>query len=295
VNGPLREAVEWVHNLLGLDADDPRTTLETYRIKRSLHEDYAGNTLHFLFIPLSLVLLSKSIRRTFYQLFRLEDSKLQSDKTHLKNPPNTSLEGNPLSTNSYFLAVLLGLVFFSLLFKWQPTGSRLQLPFFVLFSPIAGVVYDRIRIALGKYILVGLFLIASLPSLFSNPSRPLIQSGGSPGILQTPRAELIFVNSPEFMPGYLSIIEAIRNTSCRNIGLEIDSHHPDYPFWALLSPTAMETQIEYFTDAPELEKYKNVDFIPCAVICTICTSQQWNGLQLDSTHYGGYYLYLEAK
>jgi hypothetical protein len=75
----------------------------------------------------------------------------------------------------------------------------------------------------------------------------------------------------------------------------IDSHHPDYPFWALLSPSASETRIEYYIDLPEPEKSTALNSDPCAVICTVCSSPQWDGLSLASIHFGGYSFYVESK
>jgi 4-amino-4-deoxy-L-arabinose transferase-like glycosyltransferase len=295
VNGPLRESAEWIHNLIGLDANDPQTTIDTYRIKRSLHEDYAGNNLHFFSIPLSLILLSSPIQSAIRQVVHRKKIQLQVNTAHVDVPSASSSETKSSVLTSYVLAILISFAVFSLLFKWQATGSRLQLPFFVLWSPVAGAAYDRIRVSWGNYFLVGLFLLNALPSLISNPSRPLVHTDSTPSVFNARRTELLFVNSPEFMPGYLSIIDRVQNTGCQQVGLEIDSSHPDYPFWALLSPTTKETQIVYYTDNPELEKYRGWGFNPCAVICTICTGHEWDGLKLDSTHFGGYFLYLEER
>ncbi|OGO26527.1 MAG: hypothetical protein A2136_10630 [Chloroflexi bacterium RBG_16_54_11] len=77
--------------------------------------------------------------------------------------------------------------------------------------------------------------------------------------------------------------------------MKIDSSHPEYPFWALLSPDGRQVRIENIAPSPTLSPYTRDDFQPCAIICTICTETSIQNLSLASTHYGGYSLYLPAQ
>jgi len=47
-----------IHQILGIDINDPRISLDEYRIRFSYQEDYAGNPLHFLVWFLSAVIIS---------------------------------------------------------------------------------------------------------------------------------------------------------------------------------------------------------------------------------------------
>jgi len=47
-----------IHQILGIDINDPRITLDEYRIRFSYQEDYAGNPGHFLVWFLSAVIIS---------------------------------------------------------------------------------------------------------------------------------------------------------------------------------------------------------------------------------------------
>jgi hypothetical protein len=191
VNGPLRTSVEWLHNRLGLDVNDPGTTIDEYRVKFSRHEDFAGNPLHFIFIPFSFVVISSHLLPNFKLTSNRKTRIPQINATHTESTIPAALHNYSSAIGSYILVVIFGFVLFSLLFKWQTTGSRLQLPFFVLWSPVAGAAYTHIRIAWEKSILVGIFILASLPSLLANPSRPLVQTISTPSILQAPRTELL--------------------------------------------------------------------------------------------------------
>jgi hypothetical protein len=146
VNGPFRELVGKFHQVIGQDPNDPRTTLDEYRIKRYLHEDRAGNPFHFLLIPLTLFAYSKS---------------------------NNEQQGRSMPW-IYALLVLSTFLIFSAVYKWQSTGSRLLLPFFVAWAPLAGLALGRLRInALANA--AGLILvIAAIQPLLSNPSRALL-------------------------------------------------------------------------------------------------------------------------
>lgn len=267
INGPVREAVEGTLHLIGEDANDPLTTLSEnpYRVRRSRHEDSAGNPLHLGLFVLAGVMLILAGR-----------AKSISPYTN----------GEQISAARWlWIALALGFLIFSSLYKWQSTGSRLQLPFFVAAMPLAGLALERLpwkwlRTAAGI-----ILLISGLSLLFDNPSRALWPSEGSAGLLTQPRQEVLFANSPEVMPGYLSIIEAAKSTGCREIGLMLDSHDPEYPFWALLSPSGQEVRLEHMVG----ENLKS--FQPCAVICTICSEPEMFGLPFHSNHFGGFILY----
>jgi hypothetical protein len=261
INGPLREAVTNITGLIGQDVDDPGTTLETYRIRFSRHEDYAGNPGHSLIVlaSMGIILINKPLR---------------SNKSSLL----------------YLLGLISGFMLFSLLYKWQPTGSRLQLPLFVACSPLAGLAFNDLKgFRIG---VASILLLSGLPYLLSNPSRPILPTSIEvPSIFQTARQELYFVNSPEWMPGYLSIFARVQETDCREIGLKLDSHDPEYPFWAALSPSGIEMRIEHIDVPAPLDRLTQADFKPCIIICTVCSSGSYAGLSLDSTHYGGFSLY----
>jgi hypothetical protein len=263
INTPLRQGVEMVLQWIGQDANDPRTTLTTpYRVKRSFHEDYAGNPWHFLLIPLGLGWLILSRER-----------------------------GGRGPAVIYAIGVLAAFWVFSALYKWQPTGSRLQLPFFVAWAPAAGAILAQVKLQKVRPILATVLVLAGLWPLLSNPSRPLLPTSKGVSILTTPRDELLFINTPEVMSGYLSIIDATQATGCRAIGLALDSHDGEYIFWALLAPQGSGIHLEHIQVLSSLAGYLPTDFRPCAIIATLGGIDNTYGLPAASTHYGGYTLY----
>jgi hypothetical protein len=282
VNGPIKDAVTAVHRVIGLDVNDPRTTMGEYRVKRSFHEDYAGNPFHTLLVPVSLLLLAWPIRV----------------------PPDAgSRPGvNTRGVWPYVFVVALSGLAFCALYKWQQTGSRLQLPLFVAWAPIAGLALERLRLALCRAPMgalaasaVGLFLTAAgLRYLLVNPSRPLLpRAEDGVSLWNTSRTELLFINTPESLPGYLPLIEAAEGINCSSFGLKIDSSDPEYPFWALLAPPSSGVALEH------IEALAPPGAIPasgnyCAILCTYCTETELDGMPLLYNIEGSYSLYRPA-
>jgi hypothetical protein len=248
------------HEILRIDMNDPRTTLGTYRIRYSVHEDFAGNNWHFIILAVSLTYVLIVFCKQVY-------SRRTQKKAGI--PPS---ENDPSTVMPFLYAgtVILSYIIFSTLFKWQDTVSRLLLPWFLVATPVTGWVFDRIH----RYIQLGIILllaISSLAVLFSNPSRPLIVSGQNESILIAPRSKTRFNNSPEVMNDYISVVVTARDLKCQTIGLSLDSSTPEYLIWAFLSPSGQNLkQVENLLVLPETARYADPEFHPCAVICNIC-------------------------
>jgi len=280
VNGPIKDAVTAVHNWMGLDVNDPRTTMGEYRVKRSFHEDFAGNPYHFVLIWTSLVgLVCLTARRST----RAEDGSMRAAAV-------------------YALVVVAQYAAFALLYKWQATGSRLLLAFFLASAPAAGVALERLHAVasprrLGPAAANGialLLVLTSLRPLWMNPSRPLIpRPGDGISLANTSRQEMLFINTPELMPGYMPLIEAASRIECSALGLKIDSSHPEYPFWALLAPPGSGVRLDHIEVDPPLGGYLS-PFKPCAILCTYCTDASLAGMPLLFNQAGAYSLYVSS-
>ncbi len=270
LNSQVNAVVLSLHGLAGLDANDPDTTLGSFDVRGSgwRHEDFAGNPLHFALVPVSLLLLLW---------------------------PGAQIQRKPALT--YALAVVATFIVFSALYKWQPWGSRLQLPFFILWSPAAGLALSQNRYPWLGLAVAALLLISGTPQLLLNASRPLLPRGSGPiqSVLQTPRDELLFANIYELRSGYRKVTRAVSETACQDVGLRLDSWEPEYPYWVLLSAFDREIQLETLEPPPPLERYERADFQPCAIICTVCAGRkEYRGLELVNNFENHFFLYLPA-
>jgi hypothetical protein len=265
-----------------MDVNDPRTTFGDYRIKRVVNETYAGYPYHYLLVPVCLVLVWQPwIRKTHA---RGHGALLDRDRLAL----------------TYAAVVLAGYLLFCTVFKWQLTGNRLHLPFYVAFAPFAGVALRHLpdsladlrlrRIALPAVML--LLIATSIRPLLINPSRPVIpRAPDGISLWNSSRHELLFVDAPEVLPAYLPLIEAAEHSGCTSFGLVITTHHPEYPLWAILAPPGSGIELQHIDVSHPLRSAAG-STVPCGVLCTYCSETAPAGLNLAFSTHGGYNLYL---
>ena len=203
VNDTIERGIKLLHNGIGMDIMDRRTTnppLKEFKIRNSavFHEDVTGNTIHLLLIMFAIALVP-SVRG------------LRSDKKLPK----------------YLTAAVAGFLIYSFLLKWSPWSSRHHQPLFVIFSPFVAVVFSRV-FSFKTTNLIAIFLIlAALPSVFLNETRPILKKNN---IFNTPR-DLMYLKYPEQLK-YLSIVNQVQSQNCTNIGVEgVDDSFFEYLFW----------------------------------------------------------------
>jgi hypothetical protein len=208
-----------------------------FKIQYLINEDESGNLFHFILITLAIVLLLFSWK---------------------KNKP---------IINALIVSVVFSIVLFSGLLKWQPWGTRLQLPIFSLGIPIIVYLVDRFR--KSQTITLILFLILtvySLPYIFLNSTRPLVplfsaesnlrsnkikqffsnrpdlydeyQEIISPfyqdrSVLHTDRQRMYFSSNKSLYQDYSSVMEIVNELDVENVGLHLGGNDWEYPIWVL--------------------------------------------------------------
>jgi 4-amino-4-deoxy-L-arabinose transferase-like glycosyltransferase len=198
---------------------------------------------------------------------------------------------------AYIVALVGAFLIFSLYLKWQPWGSRLLLPLCVIATPLCGTVLAAIPAKKLANAVPVLLLLAALPWVLLNQSRPLI---GSQSILTTPRIDQYFVNRPNIEAPYLGAVHFIQASGCSQIGIAISGQdgwgYPigldawEYPFWVLLNPSGQgSVQIEHVnitTDsAPLATQAPFSSFHPCAIIAERFLSEQGSTLSSNGRGY----------
>jgi len=237
VNGLQFQGVKLVHDLFDIDINDPVTSLnnETFMPGfTSRDEDYAGNALHLFLVLVSIVALI--LRR----------------------------KSLPRSLPPYALSLAVAFLLYCMLLKWQPWGTRLQLPMFVLASPLTALALPLGNRRWAVAALAAIMLICSTPWLFGNQTRPL---WGNRSILSTERESLYFAKRSQLLPYYSQAAEYFsRPGSCDAIGLVSSTGNTyEYPFWALLNsrreemPRIEHINVNNISGAIPLENFK-----PCA-------------------------------
>jgi 4-amino-4-deoxy-L-arabinose transferase-like glycosyltransferase len=240
VNAFLENGIYQLHRIIGIDPNDSRTTwpgTEFHVLRISRSEDTAGNPLHLVLIILSMPIL-------------------------LLHQPRKK------DTIYYFVCLLGAFIFFSLYLKWQPWNSRLQLPLFILWSPLIGLSLSQLRVQKIANLGIVILLLGALPYLVYNSSRPIL---GQESIMATSRIELYFRNRLSLAKPYFQSVEFLSNTECSDIGLALGGDDWEYPFWVLLNENGKRTvRLEHVnvTNISEVKssEYPFSAFTPCAVI-----------------------------
>lgn len=234
-------------HVLKLDANDIRTTFAgtIFQLPVAsngrpvyLNEDISGN-------PLTLSLVFAVI--IFYLLIpRLRNSL----------------------SNSYILLLLSTAILFSTFFAWQPWGTRLHLPFFVLISPFIGDVLGRIlHFSKLNYITVFILTCGVLPYIFFNSFRPVLTSYS---IFDQTRIETYFNARPDLKGQYAKSMDLTIDKKCYDVGLYSGGDSWEYPLWVLSNEIELPRRMRFkAVNVDNASKAVNPggdqSFIPCAL------------------------------
>ncbi len=252
------------HKVLGVPVDDPRFSLlkkDAFQpndcglrgrgIAYPFHEDCTGNPLHLvLFLTFLPIVLVGVFRRS--SGFREARRRLSVRRA------------GPLMGSA-----AIGFVALAGVFKWQPWGSRLDLPLFVLACiPLGGLVAGLRRTVRGL-LMVGFFSLA-FTAVCLNATRPVM-----PLLQTTPidRRAAYFANRPDLLKPYLEISRTIKAVGCHQIGYRVGQRAGidefEYPFWALLAEGGYWFRFEHVDVVSRPgHDLRDVSFKPCAIIAS---------------------------
>jgi hypothetical protein len=192
------------------------------------NEGYAGNPLHFfLFVFASVVIFFFSVGKTEF-------------------------------LKKYTFCIYFGFLIFCFLLKWQPWHSRLHTPLFALAS---------VSIALGlapfvekrwKLAVAGLF-VSSLPWLFLNQTRSLITivPKGFYSILEVPRLAQYFIERPGLFEPYMNVIDEIRKSNCKSVGIKLIDDGWEYPLWVIAKFKGVDVSFTHIDTPPDFAMLEN--------------------------------------
>jgi hypothetical protein len=166
----LGRAVIGLHEMLGMDVNDPGTSFDGRPFQlypMRFHEDTAPNPAHLL-LGLACVVLVLSVK---------------------ENRQNRELV-------FWALGVVGGLVVFFTVIRWQPWSSRLLAPSFMLIAPVVGVVLSRARLATPGLALMGLCVVSGGVAVTLSETHPVWRPDGL-SVFEGTRMDHYVVRLPE--------------------------------------------------------------------------------------------------
>jgi len=205
-----------IEKVLGDRLNDPGSTMATTRMSApyfSRHEDRTGNPLHFLLTVVAFLTLP------FIGAFRKS------------------------AAGPYAGAVVLAVVLYCVVLRWQPWATRLHTPMFMLAVPLIAGAVAQVR-SFGKQLSIGLAALLfalSVPFLVSNKTRPLtgLTSVAAPGSdpMASGRVKSYFANR-DLYGDYSTVARVILEERPDDVGLCFGYDDYEYPLWVLVGREA---------------------------------------------------------
>ena len=214
-NKAVDEFVRTTHLLMDVDPHDPRTTVHGHRFHLSDAGDREDQAQGVIVILISVVAIIALLARPQpHRVLRL----------------------------AYFGCVVVSFVLFCAVLKWQPWHTRLHLPMLILLGAAAAPFLERHVPRSVQTPLLLLVLLASLPSVLRNPSRPVIDKYS---IFRVPRTVQYFNNRPDLLAPYTAAADEIAQSGCDRVGLIIPHDGWEYPLWVLLKERRPNARIDH--------------------------------------------------
>jgi hypothetical protein len=269
VNRQIFRAVTGLHVKMGMDPNDPRTSVHNdfQVLKPSPDEVRSGDLVQAVLSLMAVIGLAA------WAPWHRKEAVL------------------PL-----LLVVLaaVGFVALGAVFKFTVFGSRYHLPFFVLIAPPVAWTVDRLKRPFLMALIGLAMLVYAWSWLVSLNPRPLLPNSDGLSVLTTPRDRLYLTIAPGLTPTYLQMAELINSSSCQSVGIMLGGDAAEYPFWAYLGEPQGGRRLEWLVSGTPSARYRDPAFRACAVICDSSCPDEWttiNGLPLGLKS-GSYRLFL---
>lgn len=186
----------------GVDINDPKynyNTMSWMMVGLSYHEDYAQNFLHTVLIAIALAV--------FY--FR---RKIFINKVDIWL----------LYVSSCIVICLL----YTIMFKWQPWGNRLETPIFMLFCPLLAWLVSRWKPLVQMLVLLPFFYFAANAVTLS-ARHPLLPP--EKNIFNKPYDKFIYSD------GMIECKKYMDTTSSASFGVVVGRDSPDYVYYKMMA------------------------------------------------------------
>jgi hypothetical protein len=261
----MEKSLRSFHDVIGVPLNNPRTGMPFKMNKLNFNEDFAHNFLGMLLVLLTLPLL-------FF-------SKLTA------------------SARLYAALSFASFLLFCFFISYQTYGSRIHVPFFLLISPVIGLVYGALFSELVSRIFVVLLWLGALPFALLSVTHPLLSTKWFfekifPAInttlhlnihtenLLNLKQESIVYNSPEKIiwgdawPEINQLKNQVETLGVKNIGFDFHEASYDYAYqYILRKPDRRFQHVAVRNPSNILE---TSDFYPDCIISEVNEGEQFS-------------------
>ena len=219
-NQKITETITTFHNIIGFPLNSERTSWYgmNYQLNFSLNHDRLGNFFHIIlfFISLPIIFIKrKSIRK---------------------------------STIFYAISLISGFLLFSFLLKWQLWQTRLDLPLFVLMSPIIAYALSLIKWKnITNLIYISLLCFIVIILFVFDPIKPILG-----------KKSVLLKNNASYIYNYKNakkIESALNENNIFNVGLMLGGDSWEWEYWLL----SKNRRFEYVNFNNDFLKTPNFD------------------------------------
>jgi len=89
-------------------------------------------------------------------------------------------------------------------------------------------------------------------------------------VFEASEENILFANWLPLRDDFVGAVDAVQAIGCGQIGMQIDSHDLEYPFWWLLRAPQSGMRLEHIDPPSHLARYADPAFRPCAILCMVC-------------------------
>jgi hypothetical protein len=167
---------------------------------------------------------------------------------------------------AFVVSLIAAFFLFSLLLKVHSSDNRIQLPLFVLWSPVISISLFGKSVRHWVYIPILIWLF-SLPWVINIEGRPLIPELAHAKMEWNNQGDQAYFIKSRKYENFKALTDLIFDHQCEEVGIFFQDHMQvvEYPLWMILLNQGFTGRIEHFMVSNGSKIYEDPNFSPCFI------------------------------